>query len=58
MKDVTLQVIGTSQVYRDFSVDSMGWPLVENIPAISDGWDIPRYPFLQAAQHVVVVGEI
>ena len=39
------QVIGCSRFYQDFQLDPMGFPLVDYIPALSYGWEIPRYPY-------------
>lgn len=35
--------IGCEQYYRDFIFDSMGWPLVEYNPSLTDGWCVPIY---------------
>ncbi|XP_053376524.1 zinc finger CCHC domain-containing protein 8-like [Mercenaria mercenaria] len=36
-------IIGCSQFYRDFIVDTLGWPLVEYNPSLTESWDIPVY---------------
>ena len=41
----TLQAIGCTQLYKDFAVDSMGWPLVDMNPSLSEGWEHPPYPW-------------
>ncbi|XP_064612194.1 zinc finger CCHC domain-containing protein 8-like [Liolophura sinensis] len=36
-------IIGCSQMYDEFILDTFGWPLVEHNPALTDGWEIPTY---------------
>ncbi|KAK3609011.1 hypothetical protein CHS0354_019825 [Potamilus streckersoni] len=36
-------IIGSAHCYRDFLMDSMGWPLVEYNPSLTDSWVVPMY---------------
>ncbi|XP_052214350.1 zinc finger CCHC domain-containing protein 8-like isoform X2 [Dreissena polymorpha] len=36
-------IIGCSQFYRCCLLDTLGWPLVEYNPSLTDSWDIPTY---------------
>ncbi|KAL3856467.1 hypothetical protein ACJMK2_011221 [Sinanodonta woodiana] len=36
-------IIGSTQCYRDFLIDTMGWPLVEYNPSLTDSWVVPKY---------------
>jgi hypothetical protein len=36
-------VIGACQYYGLFIVDTVGWPLIEYNPSMSEGWQIPKY---------------
>ena len=35
---------GNVQYYQRFCLDSMGRPLVNGNPQVTEGWDIPVYP--------------
>ncbi|XP_013403801.1 uncharacterized protein LOC106169056 [Lingula anatina] len=41
--DSKATVVGCSQYHSDFLIDQMGWPLIEDKPELTDGWDIPHY---------------
>ncbi|GAB1597406.1 zinc finger CCHC domain-containing protein 8-like isoform X2 [Argonauta hians] len=36
-------IIGTSQFYSYFQIDTTGWPLVNLDPSLTDSWEIPKY---------------
>ncbi|XP_064620304.1 zinc finger CCHC domain-containing protein 8-like [Lineus longissimus] len=36
-------VLGCSQFYSEYIQDTMGWPLVNHTPALTDGWETPVY---------------
>ncbi|CAI9715860.1 zinc finger CCHC domain-containing protein 8 isoform X1 [Octopus vulgaris] len=36
-------IIGTSQFYNNFMIDTSGWPLVNFEPSLTDSWEIPKY---------------
>ena len=42
-KSKTLPVISSVQYYKDFCIDCCGFPLVDQNPRITDGWNIPNY---------------
>ena len=38
------QIIGCSQFHQYFLIDTLGWPLVNFNPSLTDSWEIPKYP--------------
>ena len=48
-------VIGCSQMYHDYIIDSLGWCLTAFNPAASDGWDSPNY---DQVFHVAIPDEL
>jgi len=39
-------------------VDTLGWPLVANNPALTDSWEVPKYPYLTFGDVVQYYKEI
>ncbi|KAL4224071.1 Zinc finger CCHC domain-containing protein 8 [Mactra antiquata] len=39
-------IIGCTQFYNHFVIDTLGWPLVEYNPSLTESWDIPVYELI------------
>ncbi|ESO08616.1 hypothetical protein HELRODRAFT_190787 [Helobdella robusta] len=52
-----LTVVGSCRYMKEYVLDRMGWPLTDNNPSLSQGWDIPKFTQIFDAVHGCVPAE-